>query len=274
VKDVMTSDDRHFAPFRDEDHVVRRREAHKAWLDVLETLRAGNAGLKTVDKPCFGIAGACSSGKARPRARDGQAELFGIVARRPLARCGRTNCRRPVNLQDAVYDVFVPSEGGAARDAPSWQRWVENGRQALLWHRRCGQAELFGIVARRPLARCGRTNCRRPVNLQDAVSPRPVHHGGLDDVFVPSEGGAARDAPSWQRWVENGTKPGSMYVSVLSLSLRPARARGRAFPELHAPANRRSSHLSQRGDRPARDLTSTSGRRSRRCPAAKLASYV
>jgi hypothetical protein len=52
VKDVMTSDDRHFAPFRDEDHVVR---------------------------------------------------------------------------------------GGAARDAPSWQRWVENGRQALLWHRRCVQ---------------------------------------------------------------------------------------------------------------------------------------
>jgi hypothetical protein len=37
--------------------------------ELLETLRAGNAGLKTVDKPCFGIAGACSSGKARPRAR-------------------------------------------------------------------------------------------------------------------------------------------------------------------------------------------------------------
>jgi succinylglutamate desuccinylase len=32
--------------------------------ELLETLRAGNAGLKTVDKPCFGIAGACSSGKA------------------------------------------------------------------------------------------------------------------------------------------------------------------------------------------------------------------
>ena len=42
--------------------------------ELLETLRAGNAGLKTVDKPCFGIAGACSSGKARPRARAGRRE--------------------------------------------------------------------------------------------------------------------------------------------------------------------------------------------------------
>ena len=33
--------------------------------ELLETLRAGNAGLKTVDKPCFGIAGACISGKAK-----------------------------------------------------------------------------------------------------------------------------------------------------------------------------------------------------------------
>lgn len=37
--------------------------------ELLETLRAGNAGLKTVDKPCFGIAGACIPGEARTSRR-------------------------------------------------------------------------------------------------------------------------------------------------------------------------------------------------------------
>jgi hypothetical protein len=128
VKDVMTSDDRHFAPFRDEDHVVRRREAHKAWLDVrLSALSLSPARTRARSR----LSGAARTCDAKARLvdrfqpsvasserleqlllltvrirrqvlRDGQAELFGIVARRPLARCGRTNCRRPVNLQDAV----------------------------------------------------------------------------------------------------------------------------------------------------------------------------
>lgn len=130
VKDVMTSDDRHFAPFRDEDHVVRRREAHKAWLDVrLSALSLSPARTRARSR----LSGAARTCDAKARLvdrfqpsvasserleqlflltvrirrqvlRDGQAELVRIVARRPFARCGRsrTNCRRPVNLQDAV----------------------------------------------------------------------------------------------------------------------------------------------------------------------------
>lgn len=124
VKDVMPPDDGDFAPFRDQDHVVRRREADKAWsmdVSVLSLSRCGrrprlSGDSRTCDAKAMLVdrfqPSVASSERleelllltVRVRCqvlRDGKAELFRIVARRPLARRGGTTCRRPVNLQDA-----------------------------------------------------------------------------------------------------------------------------------------------------------------------------